>query len=260
MNWYWSKKKITMIPFIIGFLYLLIVSLTSSANANYYSNTQESNKVKLILHLSFINDSSAKNSVDRKSYKIKKMTRSKKRSAFFSGHPDQGINLGVLNVRQPVTIAFWIRRKSFNNNIDTSYNAPEYRDERNQGKGRLISAYGPARNKYIGSLRIGPEKLEIWHDGNKWGTLITDTFPLEKWLHIAITIDANCQAMGYMDGVEHQAIRSCFDFGQNTVVLFGTSQNRYGFPFAGGIADIRIYHGVLKKKTITRLARNLPKI
>ena len=223
-------------------------------------------KIKLIIHLKFneairSNNDFAINSVDGKSFKIYHGSKIKRREGsfvFFTGHPEQGISLGRLDFHQPVTVAFWIKR-DISSKMDSSHKKqPEYAQEYNQRKGRLLSAHGIESNKHIGSLRLGPEELEVWQASNQWGTLIPGPFPIEEWLHIAITFDEKCNATGYLNGIPQNMIQAGFDFGQNTVVFGSVSQNRYGFPFAGAIGDLRIYRGVLNEKKIATLAKTSP--
>lgn len=218
---------------------------------------------KLLLHFTFdsrknVNEF-AINEVNGKAFRIVDgvlATGKKKKGLEFFGKPDQGIFLDGVSIGQPVTIALWIKRAA-DPRLDTSgRNRPEYIQEHGLGKGRLLSPLRGDPRENSGSLRIGPEKVEVWHARDQWNDLIAGPIPAEEWIHVAVTFDKDLWATGYLNGKRQNKTRSAFHFASNALVLCAASlEKRYGFPFAGLIDDVRIYDGLLNETEIAKIGR-----
>jgi hypothetical protein len=180
----------------------------------------------------------------------------KGRGLQLSGHPDQAVDLGVLGFDQPATIVFWIKRASATKVEVRGMERPEYVQEQQRGQGRLLSRpTGSPAQGLAGSLRVGPEKLEVWH-GRGWSTLIAAPIPADSWMHLAVVYDENKQASGFLNGQRYATVASAFDGRHLALALVSASGDRhYGYPLAGAIDEVRIYRRALSDAEIITLAR-----
>jgi hypothetical protein len=178
------------------------------------------------------------------------------RAVALSGHPDQCVDLGLLGFDQPATISLWIRRSSRPQAHPAGTSRPEYVQEQQRGQGRLLSRpTGSPSQGLAGSLRIGPEKLEVWH-GRGWSTLIAASLPADTWLHLAVVYDERKHATGFLNGQRHATVASGFDGRALPQALVSASGDRhFGFPLAGALDEVRIYRRALSDLEVAALAR-----
>lgn len=182
----------------------------------------------------------------------------------FSGHPEQGVNLGPLDLQSPATITFWVKRAATPVAHPAGRERPEYVQEHAAGRGRLLSpATGqprsPGSEKLSGFLSIAPDGVRIWHGTERWKIVIPGPLPAERWLHLAIVFDRNGEAVGYLDGRRHGGTRATFEPGPQPIALFAAALDRgYGYPFAGAIDEVRLYRGILNDDAIAALAGQSP--
>lgn len=177
----------------------------------------------------------------------------------FSGAPSQGILVGPLDIHPPLTLTMWLWRNPDAPTHESGVELPEYIQELKLGKGRIIGAASGTPSSMSGGLKIGPEKLEVWHKNDHWSTVIQGPLAAGEWIHIAITFAEDQTATGYLNGMFSARTKAGFNFESNPVKLFSASLARQiGHPFAGRAADIRIYRGILALEEIAALAADSP--
>lgn len=176
----------------------------------------------------------------------------------FAGHPAQGVLLGVLELRPPVTLALWFRRAKAPPSHPDAAMRPEYLQEHRDGWGRILSPLtGTPRDaaQQSGVLRMSPDGVSVWHGPAKWSTVVSLPLPVEEWMHLAVTFGADLTATGYLNGQPRGTTRSDFNLGSGPVAIAAAALDRgFGYPFAGAIGDVRIYRGVLGQREIDELA------
>lgn len=179
-----------------------------------------------------------------------------------AGHPGQGIILGPLDLRPPVTLALWVRRASAPRADPAGAKQPEYMQEFQAGQGRILSPItGTPREagRQSGVLRLGPDGMAVWHGPAKWSTVVSRELPVEEWLHVVVRFAGDLSATGYVNGRPQGSTQSDFNFGTGPVALASAALDRgFGFPFAGRICDVRLFRGVLSEREIEMLAAARP--
>lgn len=173
-----------------------------------------------------------------------------------TGHPEQAVEIGVPGFGQPATLALWIKRSPSPQAHKDGIDRPEYLQEHERRQGRLISRTGGEPGQRLaGALRVGPEKLELWH-GRGWTPVIAASIPEDRWVHLAVVFSADGTATGYLNGVRDLTVKAAFDGRESSLALASASvQRRYGYPFAGCIDDFRLYQGSLSDEEIMSLAK-----
>jgi hypothetical protein len=179
-------------------------------------------------------------------------------AAEFAGHPEQAVVLGPLDLRPPVTLVLWVKRARSPSLFAAASSRPEYTQEHAVGAGRILSPMtGQPREagNLSGILRLEADGLAVWHGLTKWHRVIARPLPTEQWLHLAVTIETDLTATGYLDGLRAGAALCGFDFGTGPVALVASALRKgYGYPFAGAIGDVRFYRCVLSESEIRTLA------
>ena len=177
------------------------------------------------------------------------------RGLALSGHPAQAVDLGVLGFDQPATLALWIWREPRPVAHPDGGPLPEYIQEHKRGQGRLLSRPSVSPSLGLaGSLRVGPNGLEVWH-GRGWSKLIDAHIPSGTWVHLTVRFAADGRATGFLDGRRQATIECRFHGRESPLALASSSGDRgYGYPFAGLVDELRIYRGALDDAAIRALA------
>lgn len=180
----------------------------------------------------------------------------------FAGHPGQAVVLGVLALRPPLTLALWLKRTEVVQPDPAGSGRPEYLPEAHVGQGRILSPLTGtprAAATQSGVLRLGRDGLQVWHGPAKWSPVVVQPLSAGEWLHLTVTFAADLTATGYVNGTVRGVTRSDFDLGPGPVALAAAALDRgFGFPFAGLLADVRFYRGVLSPSEINALAAKPP--
>jgi hypothetical protein len=215
---------------------------------------------RLVRHLDFedLRAADTTDRADRSSHAVRHAAAAKGRTGRglkLSGHPRQVVELGALGFDQPATLALWIWRDPAPVAHPEGAKQPEYTQEHQRGQGRLISRPSVSPSAGLaGALRVGPDKLEVWH-GRGWTKLIEAPIPAGEWVHLAMRFDADGRATGFLNGRRQTTVECRFHGREAPLTLASSSGDRgYGYPFAGLIDEVRIYRGALDDAAIKTLA------
>ena len=134
-----------------------------------------------------------------------------------------------------ITIAFWIKPDG------ATYDM------------RLLSSLDGTSNNLFG-VRYANETIEVW---SSWKPVVTgyDTTAQNKWSFVCMTIDANKNITGYLDGVASPT--QSFTFIWPTQIGIGRKYSgptgSYGYDFKGSIDEFMIFDRVLSPAEIQLL-------
>jgi hypothetical protein len=149
---------------------------------------------------------------------------------------EQGVLLGDLGMESPVTVSFWIKSDTLQND------------------GRILSQLeGLSHQK--GALRIVGEQLQLWN-AKAWSMVVSGLSHKSLWQHIAIVYHQDGTVSGYLNGRNSHTLNGSFDFKGVKAGLGTPFLGQWGKPFVGILDDLRITQGALNQECIYKLIYN----